>query len=86
MATNSAASKAADIINSLNLDKEEYPEIKERLAKKCMRHFLKREGWHYVEELYGNNLVMIAYAIEDLVHDKKIAEALSLFVRNIKGR
>jgi hypothetical protein len=42
MATNKSASKAANIINDLGLDKEQYPEIKERLAKKCMRHFLKR--------------------------------------------
>lgn len=74
MATNSAASKAAAIITTLNLDKGEYPQIQERLAKKCMRYFLKREGWQYVEELYGDNPTMLGYAVEDLLHDNRLDE------------
>lgn len=85
MATNSAASKAADFITNLKLDRQSYPQIQERLAKKCMRHFLKKEGWHYVEELYHDNPTMLAYAIEDLVYDNRLNEALSVYVRRMKG-
>lgn len=46
------ASKAADYVKSLKLDPKDYPALGERLYKNTARHFLKKEGWEYAEEIF----------------------------------
>ena len=39
MTTNIDCSKAADMVHSFNLNPDDFPELKKRLKKKCMRYF-----------------------------------------------
>lgn len=84
MGNNKTASKAADFIKEMNISQDKYPEINKRLSKKCLRHFLNREGWQYVEELYGDNIDMMAFAVEDLVYSKKYDEAIYLYCKYLE--
>lgn len=84
MGNNKTASKAADFIKEMKIDQNNYPEINKRLSKKCLRHFLNKEGWEYVEELYEDNIDMIAFAVEDLIYNKKEGEAVYLYCKYLE--
>ena len=86
MGTNKTASKAADFIKEMNINQNDFPEINRRLSKKCLRHFLKTEGWQYVDELYEDNSDMIAFAVEDLIYNKQIDLAMTLYNRHLSDK
>ena len=85
--------KAIKLITDFKLDINDFPEAKERVYKKAMRfylgsHLYKKPGEKgymtlaKVEDLLKGYKQVIIYLVEDLVHAKKINEALGIMKRN----
>jgi hypothetical protein len=82
MQNNTDASKAADFIKRSHRDPANYPKIRERLEKNCVRFYLKNYSWFFVEEVFSQRPQFLAYIVEDLYFRGKKNEAFSIYTRH----
>lgn len=82
MTTNKYASKAAKLVIKYNLNLEDFPELCERLEKKCLRYWAYNEDWPKVEEKFWLHKHILGYFVEDLIYKEQLDVALSLVKRH----
>jgi hypothetical protein len=81
------------LIKDFKLNIEDFPEVKERIMKNSMRHFLGRNLYKKsnqqdyitldrIEDLLSGIKQMMGYFVEDLAHKGRIQEAKGILMRN----
>jgi len=93
LSTNENIKKASALIKDFKLNIDDFPEVKERIMKNSMRHFLSRNLYKNsnhqdfltldrIEDLLVGIKQMLGYLVEDLHHKGKKNEAVGIMTRN----
>jgi len=83
LSTNDNCKKASQLIKDFKLNIEDFPEVKERIMKNSMRHFLGRNLYKKsnsqdyitldrIDDLLSGIKQMMGYFVEDLAHKGKV--------------
>jgi hypothetical protein len=82
MTNNKDAGKAAEIMKKFKINFEDFPLIKERLEKNCVRYYENNFTWYMLEDIFGFYPHLLAFIVEDLYYHGQKNEAYTILKRN----
>jgi hypothetical protein len=93
LSTNENAKVAAKLIADWKMDINNFPEVKERLMKACMRYYLGRYLYKkpgekdymsidHIDDLFDGSLTMLAYLTDELAYKGKLNDAKGILLKH----